>query len=66
VINEGEKTDWNAAATGAFDIDKGTASGGPLGINEAVTVSVPTTDATTGNSNIRLSILYTIQDFTFI
>ena len=66
VINEGEKADWNAAATGAFDIDKGTASGGPLGINEAVTVSVPTTDATTGNSNIRLSILYTIQDFTFI
>jgi hypothetical protein len=65
IINIGTFADWNAVATGAFDIDKTGASGGPLGIDENVTVSVPTTDATVGDSTIKLSILYTIQDFTF-
>jgi hypothetical protein len=65
VIHAGTFADWNAVATGAFDIDKTGASGGALGIDENIVLSVPTTNATVGDSTIKLSILYTIQDFTF-
>jgi len=61
-INVGVIADWNAGAIQAFDIDKTGPSGGELSINEGIALST-VTNATVGNSDIKLTILYAIQDF---
>ena len=59
----GTFADWNGAADQYFDIDKTGASGGLLSVNEGITVSVPTTNATTGDSEVTIIALYAVQDF---
>ena len=63
-IAAGAFADWNGGVTSAFDIEKSGPVGGNLSLNEGVTVTTAT-DATVGNSPIKLIVLYTEQDFTF-
>ena len=62
-IMVGTFADWNGTADQYFDIDKTGPSGGLLSPNEGITLSVPTTDATTGDSDVKIVVLYAVQDF---
>jgi hypothetical protein len=65
VINVIVFADLNSAVAQPFDIDKSAASGGPLSDNEAVIMTATGANATVGDSDIKLVILYAEQDFNF-